>query len=121
MNATTNRKSLRDRAKEFSVQLPFMEGREKGELKELYGQISNIIDYGFLTGEKGDEYVAFITAERSNKFYFGGMVLTEQIMVLDAEGYREDIVTEGLPVLLNEKKSKKSNRGYTTVEFYPEI
>ena len=117
MEAT--KKSLRDRAKEFSVQLPFMEGREKGEAKELVGQISTIRDYGFLNGDKGDAYVVFITDERPKTFYFGGQVLTDQMAQLEAEGYHETIIDEGLPMLMKEKKSK-NGRSYVNVEFYPE-
>lgn len=113
------RKSLKDRAKEFSVQLPFMDGREKGDAKELVGQVSTIIDYGFLKGDDNREYVVFIVAERSNSFYFGGTVLTDQLTQLEADGYHEEIVSEGLPMLMTEKKSK-NNRGYINVEFYPE-
>ncbi|MEE0930470.1 MAG: hypothetical protein UIM53_05675 [Acutalibacteraceae bacterium] len=116
---STQRKSLKDRAKEFSVQLPFMDGREKGDAKELVGQVSTITDYGFLAGEDGREYVAFITKERTKTFYFGGTVLTDQMQQLEAEGYREEIITEGLPMLMTEKKSK-NNRSYINVEFYPE-
>lgn len=113
------RKSLKDRAKEFSVSLPFMEGREKGDMKELHGQVSTIVDYGFLTSDKNSDYAVFIVKERSNKFYFGGQVLTDQLQQLEAEGYHEEIQEEGLPVLFGEKKSK-NKQTYTTVEFYPE-
>ena len=115
------RKSLRDRAKEFSVQLPFMDGREKGETKELIGQISTIVDYGFLPNENGEPYVCFIVKERSDKFYFGGSVLTDRMTQLDEDGYRDEILEGGLPVLMTEQRSKKSNRTYTAVEFFPEV
>ena len=113
------KKSLKARAKEFSVQLPFMDGRDKGDARELVGQISTITDYGFLKGDDNREYAVFIVGERGNKFYFGGTVLTDQLQQLEAEGYHDDIVAEGLPMLLTERKSK-NNRSYTNVEFYPE-
>lgn len=113
-------KSLRDRAKEFDVQLPLMEGREKGETRELLGQISTIIDYGFLPNETGEPYACFVVKERPTKFYFGGSVLTARLSDLDSEGYHDAIVAEGLPVLMAEAKAKKSNRTYTDVKFYPE-
>lgn len=113
------RKSLKDRAQEFSVQLPFMDGKDKGETKDLVGTVNTIVDYGFLKAEDGKEYVVFIVKERKDKFYFGGTVLTDQMTQLEAEGYHDDIIAEGLPVLLTEKKSK-NNRTYTNVEFYPE-
>ena len=112
-------KSLRERAKEFSVQLPFMEGREKGETRELIGTVNTITEYGFLPNDKGGQYVVFIVKERSDKFYFGGLVLTDQLAQLEAEGYHEVINDEGLPMLMTEKRSK-NKMTYTHVEFYPE-
>lgn len=112
-------KSLKERAKEFAVRLPFMEGREKGETRELVGTVNTITDFGFLPNDRGEVYVAFIVKERAGKFYFGGQVLTDQMTQLEAEGYREAIMEEGLPMLMTEKKSK-NNRSYTNVEFFPE-
>lgn len=113
-------KSLKDRAKEFSVRLPFMDGRDKGETGELLGTVNTITDYGFLPNEQGEVYVAFIVKERPKKFYFGGTVLTDRMTQLDAEGYHDAIVEEGLPVLMNEQKARKGGRTYVAVEFYPE-
>ena len=114
-----NMKTLRERAKEFDVRLPFMEGREKGDNKELLGQVSTIIEYGFLPNEAGEAYAVFIVKERPGKFYFGGTVITDRLTQLEAEGYHEAVTTEGLPVLMNEKKSK-NNRTFTNVVFFPE-
>lgn len=112
-------KSLKERAKEFSVRLPFMDGREKGDNKDLIGTVSTINAYGFLPNENGEAYCVFTVKERSKTFYFGGEVLTDRLTQLDVEGYREAIETEGLPILMTEKKSK-NNRTYTNVEFFPE-
>ena len=120
-NEMKSMKSLKERAKEFSVLLPFMEGRDKGESSELIGNVSTICDYGFLTDrDKGEQYVVIITKERPTKFYFGGTVLTDRMVQLDTEGYHDAIIEEGLPVLLTEKKAKKGGRTYTNVEFFPE-
>lgn len=119
MSNENMKKSLRDRAKEFSVQLPFMDGREKGDTKDLIGQVSTITEFGFLHGDDNRDYAVFIVKERSKTFYFGGTVLTDQLQQLEAEGYHDDIVAEGLPMLMTEKKSK-NNRSYVNVEFYPE-
>ena len=113
------RKSLKDRAKQFEVSLPFMDGREKGDNADLIGQITNIVDYGFLPNEDGELYAVFIVKERSKKFYFGGSVLTERLSQLDAEGYGDDIREEGLPMLMTKTKSK-NGRFYSAVKFYPE-
>lgn len=113
-------KSLKERAKAFDVQLPFMDGREKGETAELLGQVSTICEYGFIPNEAGEPYAVFIVKERPNKFYFGGSVLTARLLDLDADGFHDAIVAEGLPTLLTTVKSKKSNKNYTSVQFYPE-
>ena len=112
-------KSLKERAKEFSARLPFMEGRDKGETKELIGTISTIIDYGFLPDDRGVHYAVVAVKENPNKFYFAGQVLTDQLAQLDGDGYGPEIREEGLPMLLTEKKSR-NNRSYTNVEFYPD-
>lgn len=117
MNNT--RKTLRDRAKEFDVRLPFMEGRDKGDAKELLDTVNTITDFGFLPNEQGEHYAVFIIKERPSKFYFGGSVLTDRLIQLEADGYHAEIVAEGLPVLMVEKKSR-NNRMFTNVIFYPE-
>lgn len=119
MSNETTRKSLKEAAKEFDSQLPIMEGREKGETAELLGQVSTIIDYGFLPSENGEPYVVFIVKERPTKFYFGGSVLTARLVELDEKGYGDDIRSEGIPALMTSVKGK-SNRTYTAVKFYPD-
>lgn len=116
-------KSLKARAKEFTTLLPFMEGRDKGEFDGLLGNPVTITDYGFLTDTDNDgktkEYACFTIKEDPVCFYFGGKVITENLQTLEAEGYHEAIVNEGLPVLFETKKSK-NKRDYTAVTFYPE-
>lgn len=118
-NENKTMKSLRERTKEFDVRLPLMEGRDKGDTKDLMGQVSTITDYGFLPNEAGEMYAVFTVKERAKAFYFGGTVLTDRLFKLEQEGYHEAIVAEGLPVLLTEKRSK-NNRTFVNVEFYPE-
>lgn len=119
MSNENMKKSLKDRAKEFSTRLPFMEGREKGKTDELIGTVNTINEFGFLPNDQGQVYAVFTVKERSKTFYFGGTVLTDQLAQLEAEGYHEEIVAEGLPMLMTEKRSK-NGRTYTNVEFYPE-
>lgn len=113
------KKTLKDRASEFSARLPFMDGRDKGESRDLIGTVNTIIDYGFLPNDRGEMYVVFIVRERPKMFYFGGGVLTDRMSQLDSEGYYDEINVEGLPMLMTEKRSK-NGRTYTNVEFYPE-
>lgn len=111
--------SLRDKVKEFEVNLPLMEGREKGDLKSLYEDVITINEYGFLKDDENKDYVVFNIKEDTENFYFGGMVLTEQFKELEADGYRDEIEKDGLPIRLTEKTSK-NKRKYTHVEYYPD-
>jgi hypothetical protein len=114
-------KSLQERAKEFSILLPFMENKEKGEMERIINTPVTINEYGFLHDtEEGKEkdYVCFTVKEDPQNFYFGGQVLTDNLRQLEEEGYHEEIVANGLPVLFEKKKSK-IKREYTTVEFFP--
>lgn len=119
-NKETMKKSLRERAKEFDIQLPLMEGREKGETNELIATVCTITDYGFLPNDAGEAYAVFTVKEIPDKFFFGGSVLTARLTELEVDGYHDVIVEEGLPVLMTNAKSKKNNRAYVNVEFYPE-
>lgn len=112
-------KSLRERAKEFDIRLPFMDECEKGDHKELLGTVNTINEYGFLPNEKGEIYAVFTVKERPKKFYFGGQVLTDRLTQLEEEGYHEAIQAEGLPILMEEKRSK-GGRTYANVIFFPE-
>jgi len=112
--------NLRDRAKQLENSLPFMEGREKGEMKRIIGMNVTIREFGFLEdAKKKTDYVCFIVDEDPQNFYFGGQVLTEDMKELEKDGYTEAIKTEGLPVLFGLRTSKDKNE-YVTVSFYPE-
>lgn len=120
MSKTTNSTSkLRERAKQFSILLPFMENREKNDLVNLHEKTITIIDYGFLKNEGGGAYAAFICKEDDDSFYFGGTVLTERLLQLEEDGFHNEVKIEGLPVRF-EKKLSKNKRAYTNVIFYPE-
>lgn len=111
-------KNLRERVESLGNSLPFMEGREKADLSDLYDKNLTLIDYGFLNDENGDRYSCFIVKEDTSNFYFGGKVLTSDLEDLDADGYGDEIRKEGLPILLYHKEGKRFN--YTAVKYYPQ-
>jgi hypothetical protein len=113
-----NMKTLKDKVKEFSVSLPIMENREKGDFADIKGEIVTISDFDFMKDD-GKEYVVFTIKEDTKNFYFGGQVLTDNMKSLENDGYAETVREEGLPVKFTTKKSK-NKRDYTVVEFYPE-
>lgn len=97
--------------------IPFMQGRTKGETEELLGKKLTIRNFGFINGNDG-EYVVFIVDEIEDKFYFGGSVLTTDLKAISEEEITE-VNENGLPIMLEERKSK-NNRKYVAVTFYPD-
>lgn len=96
--------------------IEFMEGKSKGDSKDILNKSLTIIDFDFIDGEDG-EYAVFITAEIKDNFFFGGSVITKALKELEEN--KAEVRAEGLPIMLVERKSKK-NRKYTSVVFYPE-
>lgn len=103
----------------MSNNLPFMDGREKSD--QILNETITIVDYGFLTGDDG-EFIAYITKEHSNVFFFGGSVLTEKFKELEGvftESEMKELMEMGVQIKLTEKKSK-NNRRYVSVELITE-
>lgn len=101
---------------ELANGLPFMDGKEKGEV--TLGETMTVTEYGFLNGEDG-EFLVFITRENENEFYFGGSVLTQKFKDMEAifnDKEIKELLEEGIQIVLEQKKSKK-NRNYISVEF----
>ena len=103
-------------AKTLTTTSPLMENREKGELKDIIGVQIIIKDFDFLEGDNGS-YAVFIVEGIDDKFYFASSVLTEYLVALDENGFKEVIQSDGLPILLTKKKSK-NNREYFAVKFF---
>ena len=103
---------------ELSGGIPFMEGREKADV--TLNTIYTITDYGYLKAEDG-EYIVFVAKENDKNFYFGGSVITNKMKELEmllSKEELEEILSEGIEVIFNQKVSK-NKRKYTTVEFFP--
>lgn len=113
-------KVLKNKVKEVTTsKLPFMEGREKGEI--TLGKIYNIIDYGYMNNEDG-EYAVFITKEEPKLFFFGASVVTDNLKTIDnaltQEQLKELLSENGIEVVFTKKKSK-NKREYTVADFFP--
>ena len=117
----SNIKNLIQQAKKITNSgLPFMEGREKGDMEELIGNTITIIDYGYMLDE-GKTYVAFITKENDANFYFGGSVLTDSLKKLDeilTDNEIAELLKNGITTSFEKRKSK-NKREYTKCTFFP--
>lgn len=110
--------SLKEKMTKINKGITFMDDRTKGETEELIGKVVTITDYDFINGVNGD-YVVFIVKEIPDSFYFGGMVLTDNLKELTADEKKE-LQEKGLPCKFTMVKSKETKRTYTNCEFYPE-
>lgn len=108
-------KSLKERVMELGIVVELAVGREKGETKDLLGEVVTI-NNAEVVEMNDDTFVAFTVAEDKKKFYFGGKVLSNDLITLLNEGYGDAIKKEGIKITLNEEKSK-NNRTYTKVTY----
>lgn len=101
---------------EMAHGLPFMQGKEKGEI--ILGEVYAINEYGFLEGEDG-EYIVFTINGNDLEFFFGGTVLTERFKKIESVFTDDEIsalLNEGIKVIFEQKQSK-NKRKYISVEF----
>ena len=108
-------KSLKERVMELGTVVELAVGREKGETKDLLGEVVTI-NNAEVVEMNDDTFVAFTVTEDKKKFYFGGKVLSNDLITLLNEGYGDAIKKEGIKITLNEEKSK-NNRTYTKVTY----
>lgn len=109
---------LRNFTNKLKNKLEILEGKEKGDKRDILGKVVTISNYGFIKSKDG-VYAVFTTRE-DNKFYNASSLLTDYLKQIEENGGHDDVVNEGLPILLTEKVSS-SNRKYIDVEFYPNI
>lgn len=112
--------NLKDFTKKLSEgnSISFMEGRTKGDLEEITNKNVTLSDFAFLKNDEG-EYAVFIVKEIPDTFYFGGLVITENLRRLEEEGFKAEIEKNGLPVCVKTRKSK-NKKNYYLFEFFPE-
>lgn len=112
---------LKNLAKQITVSgLPFMEGKEKGDMDNLINRTVTINDYGFMKDQDA-EYAVFTCKEDDGFFYFGGGVTTDCLKKIDEQFTDDEIaelLEEGLPVHFEKRKSK-NKREYTKCTFFP--
>lgn len=93
--------------------IPFMDGRSKGNIASLVGEVLHVEDFGFIAQEDST-YPVIAFKEHPNEFYFGGAVLNDILAQVDRDGMRDELCEQ--PLTLKMAKSKKG-RTYMGVEF----
>ena len=93
--------------------IPFMEGAEKADIRELVDKPVHIVDFGFIKGDNGD-FAVFITKENDGVFYFAPNVISENLHIIDEDGKRALLAKTEVIVRSNTSKNK---REYFTLEY----
>lgn len=95
-----------------SAGIPFMENRERGDLKKLVGGAYHILaDFGFIKSKAnaGTDYVAFCVAENDKEFFFGGSAVTAVLHDIDNDNMRDELELQSCT--FEEYESKFGNTG----------
>lgn len=93
--------------------IPFMEGRDKGDVRDLLGKTVNIMDFGFIRGDNG-EYAVFCVKGEDKLFYCGGKAVTEILKRIKEDGMKEELAKQDAKIL---EVTSKTKRKYITIEF----
>lgn len=122
MNMNFNLEELINEVSQITASgLPFMEGKEKLEVKgDILNNVFTVDDYGFLEGDEG-EYVVIALKEFPKHFIYGSSVVTQAFKTLDEKFNAEQkafLLEKGLTFKLSEMISK-NKRKYTKIVFFP--
>ena len=93
--------------------IPFMEGREKGDLKELCGKQLHIVDFGFIKGRNGD-FAVMQFREDKEHFYFGNAIVTEMLRTVQADGMENELPFQSI---VFEWRTSKNGQDYMAYSF----
>ena len=94
--------------------VPFMEGREKGNLQDVLDEPLHIVGFGFLNGDDG-KYAVMMFAEHPDQFYFGNSIITEMLETVDEDGAQELLAEQ--VIVFRSKLNASGKRRYTTYSF----
>ena len=94
--------------------VPFMDGAEKKDLKEIFGKQVHIVDYGYINGRDG-KFAVLKLAEYENAFFFANAIITEMLQQVDMDNMKAKLANQ--TIVFSEKTSKETNRNYTAFEF----
>ena len=94
--------------------IPFMEGREKGNLRDMLERPLHIVDYGFIEGKDG-RFAVIAFKEDADRFYFGNSIVTEMLEEVDADGMRDELAQQAIQFDL--RVSKERGQEYMAFDF----
>lgn len=94
--------------------VPFMEGADKKDIRELVDLPIHIVDYGFIKGDNG-EFAVFKIAEVDDAFYFAPTVISDNLKTIQEDGMKDALAK--IEVVIRSTTSKKG-RDYFSLEYH---
>lgn len=93
--------------------IPFMDNRDKGDMRDILGKPVHIIDFGFIKNDDGD-YGVIALAEDDEKFYFCNQVISDMLHQVEKDDMKEELAKQ---VIKFELAESKKGREYFRFEF----
>ena len=94
--------------------IPFMEGAEKADIRDLVDEPIHIIDFGFIKGDNGD-FAVFQTKENEGVFFFAPTVISENLREIEADNMKNVLAKTEVVVRLT---TSKKGRDYFSLEYH---
>lgn len=94
--------------------IPFMDNRDKGDLRDILGKTVHIEDFGFIKSEEGGDYGVIAIQEDKEKFFFVNSVITDMLHQVDSDGMRDELPKQCIVFSMAESKK---GREYFKFEF----
>ena len=105
-------KTLKELAKEQNGTKESFIGRTGEKIDSILGKVVTLRDYEHRSKKKGNNYEHFIAfiVDDDDKHYFNAKVEEENLV--------EDLLREGVPMLMKKTKTSNGNT-FTDITFYP--
>ena len=93
--------------------IPFMDNRDKGDLRDILGETVHIEDFGFIRNDEGD-YGVIAIKEYPEVFYFCNQVISEMLHQVQDDNMKDELPKQVVQFAL---VKSKNGREYFKFEF----
>lgn len=113
--------NIRNLLKQQEITSELMVNREKGNLRDLYGEKMHLTSIDFLTNEDSTPYVVMIFNEDEKRFYFGGSVITSRLAEVSSkfdslDDFNNALMSDPVELLFSRRTNKRGTKTYTIME-----
>lgn len=114
-------KTLKELAKEQNGTKESFIGRTGEKIDSILGKVVTLRDYEHRSKKKVNNYehfIAFIVDEDDKHYFNGGTKMKVFISKVEEENLVDDLLREGVPMLMKKTKTSNGNT-FTDITFYP--